>query len=135
MKRTLGVIVLICTIMISLALNGSAEMIMNGGSLIIVLGTYSAGILLSNVKLDDFLEEVNKSEPNVKIIGRFRDITKYASISALIISLSINGPNLISSFSNNNSLEVAIQEILATLLYVVIIQFIISIVFYNQTEK
>ena len=131
MKRTIGVLVLICTIMISLALNGSAEMIINVSSIIIVFGTYLAGMLLSNIKLDDILEEIDKPEANVNIVGRFREIIKMASLSAIMISFSINGLNLIFNYSNNESFGKPIQGILVTLLYVVVIQSIISFIFYT----
>lgn len=134
MRRAMGILTLICTIVISTVLNGSAEMIINMSSIVIVLGTYSAGILLTNIKLDDILGEVGKQEKNENIIGKVREMTKMASVSAMILSIAINGLNLIYNYTDFRSVGEPIQGILVTLLYVAFIQFIIDVVLCNQVK-
>lgn len=134
MRRAMGILALICTIVISTVLNGSAEMIINMSSIVIVLGTYSAGLLLTNIKLDDILGEVGKQEKNENIIGKVREMTKTASVFAMILSISINGLNLIYNYTDFRSVGEPIQGILVTLLYVAFIQFIIDVVLCNQVK-
>lgn len=134
MRRAMGILALICTIVISTVLNGSAEMIINMSSIVIVLGTYSAGLLLTNIKLDDILGEVGKQEKNENIIGKVREMTKTASVSAMILSIAINGLNLIYNYTDFRSVGGPIQGILVTLLYVAFIQFIIEVVLCNQVK-
>ena len=135
MRRTMGIFALICTILISSALKGSIEMIINTSSLVIVLGIYSAGILISNIKLDDFIGEVYKENRNEDLISRFREITKMAAILSIIVSVAINGLNLIYNLTNYSSVGEAGAGILVTLLYVAIIQSVINAIFYTKVEK
>lgn len=134
MRRAMGIFVLICTTLFATVLNGSAEMIINMSSIVIVLGTYSAGILLFSFKLDDILGEFDKQEKNNDIIDGFREMAKRTAIFAMILSFVVNGLNLIYNYTDIWSVGKPIQGMFVTLLYVAIIQFIINIVFIKQEK-